>query len=74
MHYVGRLTIQQVAWELGVAAAGLRDLRRGQGTGQWMLWHKLHAETAPTKQDTSVNDELTAWKTHHRRCLTRTVG
>ncbi len=60
MHYVGRLTIQQVAWEIGVSLRqAYRDLRRGQELVSAVLWHKLHKETASVNTDTSVNAELT---------------
>jgi len=60
MHYVGRLTIQQVAWEIGVSLRqAYRDLRRGQELVSAVLWHKLHTETDLPNQDTSVNAELT---------------
>lgn len=60
MHYVGRLTIQQVAWEIGVSLRqAYRDLRRGQELVSAVLWHKLHAESSTPSQDTSVTAELT---------------
>ncbi|MEP6984810.1 MAG: response regulator [Chloroflexota bacterium] len=60
MHYVGRLTIQQVAWEIGVSLRqAYRDLRRGQELVSAVLWHKLHNEIPSFAPDTSVNAELT---------------
>ena len=60
MHYVGRLTIQQVAYEIGVSLRqAYRDLRRGQELVSAVLWHRLHAETSIPREDTSVNAELT---------------
>src|SRR6266516_2501977 len=60
MHYVGRLTIQQVAWEIGVSLRqAYRDLRRGQALVSAVLWYKLQVETSPSNQDTSINAELT---------------
>jgi CheY-like chemotaxis protein len=60
MHYVGRLTIQQVAWEIGVSLRqAYRDLRRGQELVSAVLWHQLHEESSTPNQDTSVNAELT---------------
>jgi CheY-like chemotaxis protein len=60
MHYVGRLTIQQVAWEIGVSPRqAYRDLRRGQELVSAVLWHKLREESSTPSQDTSVNAELT---------------
>jgi CheY-like chemotaxis protein len=66
MHYVGRQTIQQAAWEIGVSLRqAYRDLRRGQELVSAVLWHALHAETAPQQvmpppqPDTSVSAELT---------------
>jgi CheY-like chemotaxis protein len=60
MHYVGRLTIQQVAYEIGVSLRqAYRDLRRGQELVSAVLWHRLHAETSIAREDTSVNAELT---------------
>lgn len=60
MHYVGRLTIQQVAWEIGVSLRqAYRDLRRGQELVSAVLWHKLETRTNAPQQDTSVSAELT---------------
>src|SRR5262245_36321141 len=60
MHYVGRLTIQQVAYEIGVSLRqAYRDLRRGQELVSAVLWHKLHAGASTPKQDISLNAELT---------------
>jgi CheY-like chemotaxis protein len=60
MHYVGRLTIQQVAYEIGVSLRqAYRDLRRGQELVSAVLWHKLNAETTISTEDMSVNAELT---------------
>lgn len=60
MHYVGRLTIQQVAYEIGVSLRqAYRDLRRGQELVSAVLWHRLHAETSTPRDDISVNAELT---------------
>ena len=60
MHYVGRLTIQQVAWEIGVSLRqAYRDLRRGQEMVSAVLWHNLHLQTAAPKPEISVNAELT---------------
>lgn len=61
MHYVGRLTIQQAAWEIGVSLRqAYRDLRRGQELVSAVLWHTLHAEAASPEADadTSLNAEL----------------
>src|SRR3982750_1527473 len=42
MHYVGRLTVQQAAWEIGVSLRqAYRDLRRGEELVSAILWHKL---------------------------------
>lgn len=60
MHYVGRLTIQQVSWEIGVSLRqAYRDLRRGQELVSAVLWHKLQSENAAPTPDTSVHAELT---------------
>jgi CheY-like chemotaxis protein len=60
MHYVGRLTIQQVAYEIGVSLRqAYRDLRRGQELVSAVLWHKLHNEIPIASPDTSINAELT---------------
>jgi CheY-like chemotaxis protein len=61
MHYVGRQTIQQAAWEIGVSLRqAYRDLRRGQELVSAVLWHALQAETVqPPQPDTSVDAELT---------------
>jgi CheY-like chemotaxis protein len=62
MHYVGRLTIQQAAWEVGVSLRqAYRDLRRGQELVSAFLWHKLQSqpETPPVPPSESVNEELT---------------
>jgi CheY-like chemotaxis protein len=60
MHYVGRLTIQQAAWEVGVSLRqAYRDLRRGQELVSAFLWHKLHTIWANPPEATSVNAELT---------------
>ncbi|MFN8449191.1 MAG: response regulator [Anaerolineae bacterium] len=60
MHYVGRLTIQQAAWEIGVSLRqAYRDLQRGQVLVSSVLWQRLHAEAPRPRQDTSVDDELT---------------
>ncbi|MEO8392278.1 MAG: response regulator [Chloroflexota bacterium] len=60
MHYVGRLTVQQVAWEIGVSLRqAYRDLRRGQELVSAVLWHKLRSERARPPTDSSVSDELT---------------
>ena len=61
MHYVGRLTIQQAAWEIGVSLRqAYRDIRRGQELVSAVLWHRLHTETAsPQPDNTSVSAELT---------------
>lgn len=58
MHYVGRLTIQQAAWEVGVSLRqAYRDLRRGQEVVSAILWHKLN-ENPLTHHDISVSAEL----------------
>lgn len=60
VHYVGRLTIQQAAWEVGVSLRqAYRDLRRGQELVSAALWHKLYQDDATPQQITSVNAELT---------------
>ncbi len=60
MHYVGRLTIQQAAWEVGVSLRqAYRDLRRGQELVSAVLWHRLRTEGTSPQQDTSVSAELT---------------
>lgn len=60
MHYVGRLTIQQAAWEIGLSLRqAYRDLRRGQELVSAVLWHRLSAEPANNQPDTSVKAELT---------------
>jgi CheY-like chemotaxis protein len=60
MHYVGRLTVQQAAWEVGVSLRqAYRDLRRGVELVSAVLWHKLQQEPINPHQDTSVNEELT---------------
>jgi CheY-like chemotaxis protein len=59
MHYVGRLTIQQAAWEVGVSLRqAYRDLRRGQELVSAVLWHKLGTESSNPQQVNSVNAEL----------------
>lgn len=62
MHYVGRLTIQQAAWEVGVSQRqAYRDLRHGQESVSAVLWHKFHSETsesASPQQVISINAEL----------------
>lgn len=65
MHYVGRLTIQQAAWEVGVSLRqAYRDLRRGQELVSAVLWHKLQVEPPVTRQLTSVNAELVRIEDH----------
>lgn len=60
MHYVGRLTIQQVAYEIGVSLRqAYRDLRRGQELVSAVLWDKLHRDTPITNPEMSVSAELT---------------
>ncbi len=60
MHYIGRLTIQQAAWEVGVSLRqAYRDLRHGQELVSAVLWHKLHTEVDSPQQVTSINAELT---------------
>jgi CheY-like chemotaxis protein len=62
MHYVGRLTIQQAAWEVGVSLRqAYRDLRRGQELVSAFLWHKLQSQPeAPSlPPPEAVNEELT---------------
>ncbi|MBZ0285530.1 MAG: response regulator [Anaerolineae bacterium] len=60
MHYIGRLTIQQAAWEVGVSLRqAYRDLRYGQELVSAVLWHKLHTEVDSPQQVTSINAELT---------------
>src|SRR5689334_21488942 len=65
MHYVGRLTIQQAAWEVGVSLRqAYRDLRHGQELVSAVLWHKFHSESSaaeaasPQQVISSVNAEL----------------
>lgn len=59
MHYVGRLTVQQAAWEIGVSLRqAYRDLRHGQELVSAVLWHKLRAEITQPPPDTSVSAEL----------------
>ena len=56
MHYVGRLTIQQAAWEVGISLRqAYRDLRRGQE----LVSAVLYAEISATPQAPSISDELT---------------
>lgn len=60
MHYVGRLTIQQAAWEVGVSLRqAYRDLRNGQELVSAVLWHKLYKEVAQPQKPVSVSAELT---------------
>ncbi len=60
MHYVGRLTIQQAAWEVGVSLRqAYRDLRQGQELVSAVLWHKLHSEVAAPQHTLSIHAELT---------------
>jgi CheY-like chemotaxis protein len=60
MHYVGRLTVQQAAWEVGVSLRqAYRDLRRGVELVSAVLWHKLQTEPDHPQQDISVDAELT---------------
>jgi CheY-like chemotaxis protein len=60
MHYVGRLTIQQAAWEVGISLRqAYRDLRRGLELVSAVLWHELQTEPANPHQANSVNAELT---------------
>jgi len=57
---VGRLTIQQAAWEIGVSLRqAYRDLRRGQELVSALLWHQLNKADTTPQQVTSVNAELT---------------
>jgi CheY-like chemotaxis protein len=60
MHYVGRLTIQQAAWEIGVSLRqAYRDLRRGQEQVSAVLWDKLSTDTpASPEQSNSAQEEL----------------
>jgi CheY-like chemotaxis protein len=60
MHYVGRLTIQQAAWEIGVSLRqAYRDLRRGQEQVSAVLWNKLTTDfSSSAEQDKSTNAEL----------------
>jgi CheY-like chemotaxis protein len=60
MHYVGRLTIQQAAWEVGVSLRqAYRDLRRGQELVSAVLWHQHRKNTAVPLVVPSINAELT---------------
>jgi CheY-like chemotaxis protein len=60
MHYVGRLTIQQTAWEIGVSIRqAYRDLRRGQELVSAVLWHKLHETSVNLPENNSAKAELT---------------
>ena len=60
MHYVGRQTIQQAAWEVGVSLRqAYRDLRRGQELVSAVLWHRLNAESPRPPHTNSVDAELT---------------
>jgi CheY-like chemotaxis protein len=60
MHYVGRLTIQQAAWEIGVSLRqAYRDLRRGQELVSAVLWHRHLADAALPPAAPSINAELT---------------
>jgi CheY-like chemotaxis protein len=59
MHYVGRLTIQQAAWEIGVSLRqAYRDMRRGQEQVSAVLWDKLNTNTASPEQDKTTTAEL----------------
>jgi CheY-like chemotaxis protein len=59
MHYVGRLTIQQAAWEIGVSLRqAYRDLRRGQEQVSAILWTKLSAVGTGQQQEESAKEEL----------------
>jgi CheY-like chemotaxis protein len=65
MHYVGRLTIQQAAWEVGVSLRqAYRDLRRGQELVSAVLWHKFQMEADSPPLAASVNAELTRLGDH----------
>lgn len=60
MHYVGRLTIQQVAWEIGVSLRqAYRDLRRGQELVSAVLWHQFQTASPKLPSELSVDAELT---------------
>lgn len=66
MHYVGGMTLQEVALELGVSVRqAYRDLKKGQDSVSSVLWFKFGQETdMPTSKETmntlsSVQSELT---------------
>jgi len=60
MHYVGRLTIQQAAWELGLSLRqAYRDIRRGQELVSAVLWHKSQRNESTPQPASSVNAEIT---------------
>ncbi len=59
LHYVGKLTMQQAAWEVGVSLRqAYRDLRRGQELVSAVLWHKLHTEAASPPQTASAHAQI----------------
>jgi CheY-like chemotaxis protein len=59
MHYIGKMTVQQIAWEVGVSLRqAYRDLRRGQELVSSVLWHKLNAKTVYPQQVSSFKEEL----------------
>lgn len=51
LHYVGAMTLQETAHELGISLRqAYRDLRRGQGNISSILWYKFQRDTPVTHQ------------------------
>lgn len=64
LHYVGGMTIQEVALELGVSARqAYRDLKKGQDSVSSILWYKLGGQNIETTQSmntlSSIQTEVT---------------
>jgi CheY-like chemotaxis protein len=59
MHYIGKMTVQQIAWEVGVSLRqAYRDLRRGQELVSTELWHKLNTKPVYPQQVSAFKEEL----------------
>ncbi len=58
LHYVGGMTLQESAFELGISARqAYRDLRRGQESVGEILWHVRHPKPIPS-QNTPIAEPL----------------
>lgn len=63
LHYVGGMTLQESAFELGISARqAYRDLRRGLESVSAMLWHARHSAPASSAPPTQANIQTeVAW-------------